>query len=424
MSINLFTYLPCMTGACCAPEVPDAETALVASDQMPTSRQMPATLRDYRLDTLASLPRSAASEVPPTCNRASRVLEHTPTLTKLPLEVLEIIACRVAEPTTDIEQTTTYRHLWSFATASPHTWQASWLPIRAARLHARAMDLGSDEQQAPLQEFKDIFDAACRLPMDKTKLQAHVIEQIPWMQDGHLDAIHWTLSKLERQPAQASAAPYRALIDVLPRCFNHMCYSPDGPHNAIVPEHSARRAAFNVGLDAIRKLHGPDKVDTIEVMASLLNRLPDDERAASFDALVHAAIAEPPTPIAKLVPYLQWLESTEQQGRLDNLILIATQHGDADAVEPLIAATAAVHHDVANADTAWSNEAAPPSAAAQQNRWDRVQALSHTLWRSGKMTLEQFSAALSLLESISETLPAEQRQRTTAWLESQFNEIA
>ncbi len=413
-----------MTGACCAPEVPDAETALVALNQMPaTSRQMPAMSRDYRLDALASLPRSTASEVPPTRKRASRLPEHTPTLTKLPLEVLEIIACRVAEPTTNIEQTTAYRHLWSFATASSHTWQASWLQIRAARLHARAMDLGSDEQQAPLQEFKDIFDAACRLPMDKTKLQTHVIEQIPWMQDGHLDAIHWTLSKLERQPAQASAIPYRALIDVLPRCFNHMYYSSDGPHDVIVSEHSAQRAAFNVGLDAIRKLHGPDKVDAIEVMASLLNRLPDNERAASFDALVHAAIAEPPTPIAKLVPCLQWLESTEQQDRLDNLISIATQHGDADAVGPLIAATAAVHH-VANADAARSDDAAPPSAAAQQNRWNRVQALSHTLWRSGKMTLEQFSAALSLLESILETLPAEQRQRTAAWLERQFNEIA
>ncbi|MEJ2768054.1 hypothetical protein IHE30_05375 [Mycetohabitans sp. B46] len=378
--------------------------------------QMPAKFRDYRLDLSASLLHSAASAVPPTRNRAIKPPVRTRTLTKLPLEVLEIIACRVAEPTTNVNQTTAYRHLWSFATASRQTWHASQRQIPAAQVHARAMDLGSDNQQAPLQEFKDLFDAARQLPMGKAKLQAYVIEQIEWMQDGHLDAIQWTLSELAKQPAHVNAAPYRALIDMLPRIFNHVCHSFDSPRDAIMLEHSAQRAAFNVGLDAIGKLPGSDKADAIEIMVSLLERLPNDERAASFDTLVHAAIAVPPTPIADLVPCLQWLESTEQQDRLDTLIWIATEHGDADAVEPLIAATAAVHH-VADAD-------APPSAAEQQNRWNRVLALSHTLWHSGDMTTEQFHDALSRLESISEMLPAEQRQRIAAWLESQFNEIA
>lgn len=406
-----------MTGACGASEAPDTETAWVETPQMP------AKSCDYRLDVSASLPRSAASEVPPTRNRAIRQPVRTRTLTKLPLEVLEIIACRVAEPTTNMNQTTAYRHLWSFATASRQTWHAAQWQIPAAQVHARAMDLGSDDQQAPLQEFKDIFDAARQLPMGKAKLQAYVIEQIEWMQDGHLDAIQWTLSELAKQPAHANAAPYRALIDVLPRIFNHVCHSFDSPRDAIVSEHSAQRAAFNIGLDAIGKLHGPDKVDAIEVMVSLLERLPDDERAASFDALMHAAIAVPPTPIADLVSCLQWLENTEQQDRLDTLISIATQYGDADAVEPLITATAAVHH-VTDANAARSDATTPPSAAEQQNRWDRVLALSHTLWRSGKMTTEQFNDALSRLKSISDMLPAEQRQRTMAWLESQFNEIA
>lgn len=406
-----------MTGACGASESPDADTALAEPNQMPVKS------RDYRLDVSASLPRSAASEVPPTRHPTIKQPVRTRTLTKLPLEVLEIIACRVAEPTTNINQTTAYRHLWSFATASRQTWHASQRQIPAAQVHARAMDLGSDDQQAPLQEFKDIFNAARQLPLGKAKLQAYVIEQIEWMQDGHLDAIQWTLSELAKQPTHANATPYRALINVLPKIFNHVCHRFDSPRDAIMPEHSAQRAAFNVGLDAIGQLHGPDKVDAIEVMVSLLERLPDDERAASFDALVHAAIVVSPTSIADLVPCLQWLESTEQQDRLDILISIAAQYSDADAVEPLITATAAMHH-ATDADTARSDATAPPSAAEQQNRWDQVLALSHTLWRSGKMTIEQFNDALSLLESISEILPAEQRQRTAAWLESQFNEIA
>ncbi|KAG0163469.1 hypothetical protein DFQ30_011500 [Apophysomyces sp. BC1015] len=192
---------------------------------------------------------------------------------------------------------------------------------------------------------------------------------------------------------------YLALIETMPHIMNHVRHPQNDAPDAAAPDYSAQLALFNAGVSASRRLSDADRIPALSLLGSMLDRLPDEEIAANFDALASAAARAQPMLVAELVPHLQALPEPMQAHYIDRLLSITEQHGVSNAIAPLILATSAVF------ETALASRATPTPETALANRLERL----------------QFAAALATFASELGELPDEHRQRTLAWLMHQID---
>lgn len=387
------------------------DTAIAQSESQPLSqpaaRAITARAPAGTLDELAGKKQAFAAATPIT---QPAISSQTGRLNHLPSEVLRIIAHDIAAPKDGTSQLAANRHLWSFATSSKRIWRESSKELQAVQLYERAAQLGGDDDDAPLTSFATILDEALAFWPPRPKLAGYVIEQIRDLPKEQLAAVNLTLEKLRNQPNSECAMQYLALLKVMPRIINQVELPQAGTA-------SAQYELFNAGVSIIGRLRGADRIQAVSILGTMLDRLPESEIAAGFDALLHAATSGRPVPVAELALCLHDLPHASRQRHIDSLLSIAEEHCVADAVGPLALA----------AFEAFGTSLANDALAAEvtlRARLERLQALTSHLSEQRVIPLDDLCDTLKTFAALLAYLPTEQNQHTLAWLMNQIDKVA
>ncbi|MCG1054456.1 hypothetical protein KQH49_05565 [Mycetohabitans sp. B5] len=302
-----------------------------------------------------------------------------PHLLRLPNEIHMIIAKMINEPNWTDSCRSYFNSLQQFSLVIPGL--SEWLrpELEGAKLAQQASDLKRLNEPKRVDKFTEIFASAMTLQPRRPSVEAYIIGQMHCLPtyDAYR-AAQYVAAGLKQTDLHECQAQYIALFNEIPRVVNAIPsiiddWRSDGdtranlhalllqlidaapqlpPHSNSVAERIVKKKATEAMLAAaLPKLPAQDLaprfdalVSTahaispklVETLAPLLSQLPTEERAAKFDGLLSVVQQHGGASAPTLVAHLHLLSNNDRPARWHALLQVATQHRITGVIEPLL----------------------------------------------------------------------------------------